>query len=175
MFRRAWPLSPALGLLALKTSRSRFLIRVSTRGTDQPVGSSATSGAQGIFRHARTHMFCSNAIHEKANPPRGGDAKPRISYKERWPGYRKEALQCIPPHHQETVRSRPVMPPTPQNSSCRKRLARIFHAEPIRSTAPAAKSEVLSEGASAGSQGRSSSGARFFVRRTPDRRRSTNG
>ena len=41
------------------------------------------SSARGIFRHARRYLFCSEDIHEKATPSRGGCAKPTgVPYEE---------------------------------------------------------------------------------------------
>ena len=61
-----------------------------------PLGCLVTQqlGTQSIFWHLRAHLVNSKAIHEKANPSRGGGAKPWASL--RWPGYRKGVLLTHP-------------------------------------------------------------------------------
>src|SRR4028119_345394 len=68
-------------------------------------------------------------VHEKANPPRGGGAKPRASHHKRQPGHRKEhhgVLWLCPPEYlgarATLARPDPDRPrgPTPQRR-CRAR------------------------------------------------------
>jgi hypothetical protein len=67
------------------------------RGGSAGGGVGAYLAGRGVFFAARGGItVASKGVHERANPPRGGGAKPRASHRKRRPGYRKGGLLRVP-------------------------------------------------------------------------------